>query len=157
MHNIDRKAEILRAIAAGKALNSVANDAGISTGQAFDDLSRICRALNLPYNLSEIRSNPLYLNKLDELLINPTNGLRPQLVQRLVHELKIHTNSALTPAYVSNLTASDLYRNGITVNAIAEIQEWLQGYDLSLRKAAPESDKEIREVRRAISFLNAFF
>lgn len=157
MYNIDKKARILRAIAAGKTLKAAGEEAGISAGQAVNNLSRLCRALDLPYDLAGIRSNPEYLSRLDALLNKPTSGLRAQLVRRLVQVLKVQTEATLTPDYVSNLTASDLFRNGITTIGIAEIQEWLQGYDLSLRMKAPDSDDEIREVRRAISLLNAFY
>ncbi|WP_298621815.1 hypothetical protein [uncultured Zoogloea sp.] len=157
MHNINRKAQILRAVAAGKTLKNAGEEAGISAGQTVNNLHRICRALGLPYDLKAIRSNPEYLSRLDKLLSNPASGLRSLLVDRLVQALLLSTKAELTPEYVSNLTASDLIRSGITLGAIAEIQEWLQGYDRSLRRKAPESDEEIREVRRAISLLNAFY
>lgn len=157
MQNIDKKASILRAVASGKTLKEAGAEAGIGAEQAVNHLSRICRALDLRYDLAAIRSNPDYLSRLDALLSKPSMGLRNQLTMKLVETLKLPDDASLTPQYMSNLSACDLYRNGITTVAIVEIQDWLNGYDLSLRKVAPESDDEIREVRRAIVLLNAFY
>jgi DNA-binding CsgD family transcriptional regulator len=52
MQNIDKKASILRAVASGKTLKEAGAEAGIGAEQAVNHLSRICRAIDLRYDLS---------------------------------------------------------------------------------------------------------
>jgi hypothetical protein len=48
-------------------------------------------------------------------------------------------------------------RNGATLVAITEVQEWLTKHGLSLKRRPPETEKEINEVKRAIAVLDVFY
>ncbi len=157
MFNIEKKASILRAVAAGGTLKKAGEAVGISAGQAVNNLSRLCREISLPYDLDAIRSNPDYLSKLDALINKPTAGLRDRLVDGLITALKLPNEGSLTPQYMSNLSAGDLHRHGITFTAISEIQDWLLDRGLSLKRIPPDSPEEIREAQRAIALLNALY
>jgi len=153
-----KKAEILRAVAGGANLKEAADSLGIDSGsRARDLLSRLCREMKMPDSVKDIQANPrAYLDKIDEMARSPRFELRRDLVKRLMQVLRVRDALEITPQYLSNITASQLLQNGLTTVAIAELQEWLSKHDLSLKKRAPESDQEVKEVRRALALLEAF-
>lgn len=152
-----RKAEILKAVASGASLKEAADSAGISGSRARDLLSRICREMQMPDSVKDIQANPCaYLDKIDEMARSPRFELRRDLVKRLMQALRVRDVLEITPQYVSNITASQLLQHGITTLAITELQDWLSGHGLSLKKCAPKSDQEVKEVRRALALLEVF-
>jgi hypothetical protein len=153
----DRKAKILKCVADGGTLKEAGARASISAGRARQLLAHLCRELKLPFSVGDIRAEPKkYLTRLDEFERRPQFELRKALVHDLIIKLKLKTEADLTPGYVSNISASQLLSNGITLLAVTEIQEWLSKKGLSLRRRPPKTDKEITEVKRAIALLDVF-
>jgi hypothetical protein len=148
---------VLKAIVAGKTLVEAGEVVNVGTGRARELLFKICREFRLPYVVSEIKSNPKpYLEKLDNLPENLLIGLRSQLVEDLVNVLKVKNLSELSPKYISNISASQLLESGLTLVAVGELQAWLVGHQLSLKRSPPQSNAEIKAVKHAIEILDAF-
>lgn len=157
MVSIARKANVLKAVAAGKTLKSAGEEAGVSSTRARQWLSTICRELRLPDGVQDIRANKdEYLTRLAMIAAPPSAELEKRFVRDLMVKLKLRDVSTLTPRYVSNLTASDLFRCGCTLVAVVALQGWLKGHGLSLKRRPPETDVEVKEVLRAIRLLDVY-
>lgn len=163
MNSNAREAKILTAVANGATLVKAGASLGISSTRTKDLLNKICRKLKMSSAIKDIKASPnKYLKKLDELNTEeskkePHLYLRSTLVSKLKSILKLNSASDLTPKYLSNITASQLINRGVSIIAITELQEWLSRYSLSLKKCPPEGEAEIKEVRRAIALLDAFY
>lgn len=157
MVSIVKKAKVLKAVAAGKTLTSAGEEVGVSSTRARQLLHSICRELRLSDGVKDIRANKdEYLTRLAVIADPPSAELEKRFVGDLMVKLKLADASKLTPQYVSNLTASDLFRCGCTVTAIVTLQSWLKGHGLSLKRSPPETDVEAKEVLRAIRLLDAY-
>ena len=151
------KAKILRSVAGGATLSQAGTTAGISTARARTALGSLCRTLRLSADSEAIQAQPQkYLEALLEFESKPQFELRRTLVDKLKEVLMLRSAAELTPQYLSNITASQLLERGVTLVAIAELQEWLYSHDLSLKRRPPETESDIREAQRAIALLDAF-
>jgi len=155
---IEKKVEILKAVANGSSLSGAGSTVGVSAGSARNALNRLCQVLELSPLVKDIKANPeQYLKKAEELKSAQKPVLRPMLTNKLVSVLKVKDKTQVTPRYLSNITASQLMENGISWVAVTEIQEWLSSSGLSLKPTVPDNDEEIKHVKRAIAVLDAFY
>lgn len=157
MKNLQRNAEMFRSIAGGATIVSVAEAHGKSVATVRHSISKICRKIGLPDVLDTIKSDPAaYLDRLDKLLQGEAPSLRSRLVFDLTRRLNLKDEAMVTPSYLANLSVGDLHRQDLTFVAITEIQEWLKSNGTALKRRPPDSEHEIREVRRAITLLDAY-
>lgn len=153
----DKRAAMLKCVAEGGTLKEAGATASISATRASQLLARLCREMKLPSSVDDIRADPKkYLAQLEELKQKPQFELRKALVHDLIFKLKLKAPADLTPKYVSNISASQLFSNGISLVAVTEIQEWLSRQGLSLKRRPPETDREVTEVKRAIALLDVY-
>jgi hypothetical protein len=68
----------------------------------------------------------------------------------------VRSLSELSPKYISNISASQLLESGLTFVAVGELQAWLVGHQLSLKRSPPQSPGEVKAVKHAIEILDAF-
>lgn len=152
-----RGAIVLRAIAEGKTLNDAGKSIGVSGNRASQLLYRICRELDLPSEIADIRRHKEECVKKIEGLENSTLAeLHPKIAENLARVLRLGKVEDLTPEYLSNLSASQLLTANLTLVAVAEAQEWLVKNGTSLKRRPPEGNVEMQAVQRAISTLDAF-
>ncbi|QNM95512.1 hypothetical protein [Chitinimonas koreensis] len=148
---------MLRAVAEGQTLADAGQLIGKSAGWAGRLLSQACREIGLPSEIRTIRDRKdEYLEKLGEPERNPVDELNSKVAVNLASALRLKGVGELTPVYLSNITASQLLGEDQTPVAVAEAQDWLVRHGTSLRRKPPESEMEMREVRRAIAILDAF-
>jgi len=153
----DRRAAMLKCVAEGGTLKEAGATASISAGRVRQLLANLCRELKLPFSVDGIRADPeKYLGRLEEFKKRPQFELRKALVNDLLFKLNLKTEAELTPKYVSNISASQLLSNRVSLVAVTEIQEWLSKHGLSLKRRPPETDQEITEVKRAIALLDVY-
>jgi hypothetical protein len=57
---------------------------------------------------------------------------------------------------LAQVTASQLINQGISIVALADLQQWLLKHDLSLRHSPPVTEVDFRGGRKAIALLDAF-
>ena len=151
------KAKVLASVADGLSLSEAAARHGIDVGQARNGVARICRDSKLPSEVSKIHANPAPYKKAAERVINtPRYGLRKALRKDMEYQLQLQSADQIEPGYISNLTAAMILDAGITDVGLAEIQEWMSGYDASLKKKAPGSAEHLVLVRRAMYVLDSF-
>ncbi|MES2282507.1 MAG: hypothetical protein V4542_13930 [Pseudomonadota bacterium] len=153
-----KKAAVLRAVAMGATIAEAGTAAGLSAWQAKESLRRLRRELGLDTTPSEIQASPQkYLKALQNFESKPQFDLRGPLVDKLVSALRLKSASDLTPAYLSNISASQLLSCGVTLVAVAELQEWLENHELSLKRNPPATGADVKAAERAILLLDAFF
>ena len=68
----------------------------------------------------------------------------------------LRSSRQLTPAVLAQVSASQLINQGVSIIALADLQEWLLKHDLSLMHGPPITDIDFREARKAIALLDAF-
>lgn len=148
---------VLRAIAEGKTLNDAGKLIGVSGNRASQLLYRICRELDLPSEIADIRrQKEECIKKLEGLENSTLAELNPKIAENLARVLRLGKVEDLTPEYLSNLSASQLLTANLTLVAVAEAQEWLVKNGTSLKRRPPEGKVEMQAVQRAISTLDAF-
>jgi hypothetical protein len=151
------KAQVLLAVAQGASVADAARGLKLTPSQGRDSISRLCRDLRLPSDVQAIRANPVaYISAATRMFGDPKNELHSGLRYRLQHALKLRATDALTPEYLSNLTASAILSAGLTTVALSEIQDWLVRHEKRLRPKAPKAGAETREARRAMFLLDSF-
>jgi len=129
----------------------------LSTERARTALNRICELLHLPNDLAAIHAEPqLYLESLAHFESLPQFELRTPLVAKLKQVLGLRSSRQLTPAVLAQVSASQLINQGVSIIALADLQEWLLKHDLSLMHGPPITDIDFREARKAIALLDAF-
>lgn len=150
------KAKILLAIAQGRSVKDAAESIGFKDRQVRNSFPKFCRNLGLRWDTEEIRANPQrYIDAASAIISSPRNFLRRDLRKKLTTFLKLGSPEELTPQYVSNLSVEILFANGLTQNAIADIQEWLQKNGLSLKRKLPDREEYLHITKRAIYILDA--
>lgn len=153
-----KKAAVLRAVAMGATIAEAGKAAELTTAQAKESLRRLRRELALNTDIAEIQASPQkYLKALQHFESEPQFDLRKPLVEKLVSALRLKSASDLTPHYLSNISASQLLSCGLTLVAVAELQEWLEKRDLSLKRTPPVTVADVKAAERAILLLDAFF
>ena len=151
------KARVLRSVIAGCTLAQAGRAEKLSTERARTALHRICELLHLPNDLAAIHAEPdLYLESLAHFESLPQFELRTPLVAKLKQVLGLRSSRQLTPAVLAQVSASQLINQGVSIIALADLQEWMLKHDLSLRHSPPLTDIDFREVRKAIALLDAF-
>lgn len=152
-----RKVKVLEIVSNGGTLSDAGKAIGVTGKRARDLLTRLCREIKMPNSLDDIRKKKQdYLDEVEKLKKTPRIELRKSLVYKLVDVLKVKEDTELTPKYLSNITASQLLDNGVTLVAISEIQNWLKKSGVSLKPSPPKDDSEIKYVKQAIAILEAF-
>lgn len=151
------KASVLRSVIAGANLSQAARAERISPDRARIAVARICELLHLRSDIATIQSRPeVYLEALARFEEMPHFELRTTMVAKLRKVLALRSSRQLTPTYLACITASRLINQGMSVTSIADIQDWLLKYDLSLCPSPPETELDFREVKKAIALLDAF-
>lgn len=151
------KANVLRSVIAGCSVAQAGKAEKLGTERARTALNRICELLNLPNDLDAIHAEPdLYLESLAHFESLPQFELRTPLVAKLRQVLGLRSCRQLTPAMLAQVTASQLINQGISIVALADLQQWLLKHDLSLRHSPPVTEVDFREARKAIALLDAF-
>lgn len=151
------KANVLRSVIAGCSVAQAGKVEKLGTERARTALNRICELLNLPNDLDAIHAEPdLYLESLAHFESLPQFELRTPLVAKLRQVLGLRSCRQLTPAMLAQVTASQLINQGISIVALADLQQWLLKHDLSLRHSPPVTEVDFREARKAIALLDAF-
>ncbi|WP_333905529.1 hypothetical protein [Delftia acidovorans] len=151
------KASVLRSVIAGCTLAQAGRAEKLSTERARTALNRICELLHLPNDLAAIHAEPqLYLESLAHFESLPQFELRTPLVAKLKQVLGLRSSRQLTPAVLAQVSASQLINQGVSIIALADLQEWLLKHDLSLMHGPPITDIDFREARKAIALLDAF-
>lgn len=151
------KAKILIAIAQGQSVGDAAQAYGFKYAQARGAFPNFCRRLGLRWDLDEIKTHPQkYIDAALKVISMPQNSLRRPLRVNLIKQLRLTSAEELTPRYVSCLTAEMLLSNGVTENAITEIQKWLLAHNYSIKRKVPNSDEHLRIAEKALHVLDAF-
>jgi hypothetical protein len=151
------KAKVLASVASGLSVSEAAALHSIDDGQARNAIARICRDSKLPSEVPKIHANPTPYKKAAERVIStPRYGLRKALRKDMECRLQLQSADQIEPSYISNLTAAMILDAGITDVGLAEIQEWLSGIGVSLKKKAPVDDEHLVLVRRAMYVLDSF-
>ncbi|CAB5721806.1 Uncharacterised protein [Delftia tsuruhatensis] len=151
------KARILRSIIAGMTLAQAAAAQNISAARARMAVARMCEQLQLCSDIALIHAQPgIYLDALELFEQSPQFELRMPLVEKLEKLLALHSCWQLTPLSLAHVTASRLINAGLSVTAIADIQEWLLKHELSLRPCPPQTVLDFREAKKALALLDAY-
>ncbi|MDL2284966.1 hypothetical protein LJC19_07490 [Oxalobacter sp. OttesenSCG-928-P03] len=157
MYSNARAKSVLRAVAEGKTLTEAGKLIGVKATRASQLLSKICRELKLPNDLSEIRSRKEeYIQKIISTEDNQLPPINQNIAYSLAKALRLKKVGDLTPQYLSNISASQLVNAGVTFIALADAQRWLVRQGMSLKRHPPENKTEILAVQRAIATLDAF-
>lgn len=152
-----QRIRVFREVVNGATVTAAAQSAGVSRNQARASMSRMCRWAGLPNDVEEMRKSPSkYLQWLQEFEGVEANELRDGLYRDLHRILQLQDSVELSPAYVANATASQLLKHGLSTGAVADVQEWLGKYSLTLKRANIFESADAREIRRAIHLLDAF-
>jgi hypothetical protein len=152
-----RAIEILRNFALGKTLKEAGALIGVGAGQARQLLTKACRQMRMPESSAEIKRNPKsYLSKLPPAPDFSFKGLDAKLLKQLLKVLRLKSPEEFSSKYASNLTTSQLRSEGVTLDSIADLQNWLLQNNSSLRCRPPESNEELQAARRAIDLLDSF-
>jgi hypothetical protein len=148
---------VLRAVADGKSLAEAGKLIGRSATTVRQMLFRLCRAIQMPSDISEIQSNKVaYLQIIGDMQLKPDIKLNHKIAYNLLKALKISDQEELTPKYVSNVSAFQLLDEGLTLTAVADVQIWLVQHGLSLKPKPPQNQTEMVAVKRSIALLDAF-
>jgi hypothetical protein len=153
-----RSKTVLIEVAAGKSLAQAGKAIGKSGTTANQVLAKLCRTIQMPHSLSEIRENKEeYFKKIEALSTNSSvEQLAPNMAKNLASALQLRQLAELTPDYVSNVTASQLLSAGLSLIAVAEVQIWLTKSGKSLSRKPPNNQTETSAASRAIALLDAF-
>lgn len=152
------KAAILRAVLNGSTLAEAARQEHITTARGRSALQQLCRRLRLPAEVSEIQAHPeRYAQALAEFEASPEIGLGRALATKLTTALTLSSPVQVTPAYLSNISATQLLERGLTIVNIHQIETWLSGSAKELKRSPPRTDHEIQEASKAIALLYTFF
>lgn len=146
-----------KAVAEGTSLAQTGKLIGKSSTTVNQYLAQVCRAIQIPFDLSEIRKNKSsHLEKINHVRTQPVLDLNHKVANNLQSALKIASPQDLTPKYASNVAASQLLTAKLTLIAVADTQIWLSKSGLSLKKKPPQTHIELNAAKRAIALLDAF-
>jgi Sigma-70, region 4 len=152
-----RSVETLRLVANGKTLAEAGDILGISRGRARQLLDQACRRLGVPDSVAEIHAQgPAYLNLLNLSTANPLAQLQPKIAANLLCVLGNRSADTVKPEHLSHISAAQLLDVGLTIVAVADIQEWMEKNHTSLRREPPNSTEHAKALRRAAFLLDAF-
>jgi len=152
------KATILRAVVNGSSIAEAARQERIATAQARYALQHLCRRFRLPAEVSEIQAHPeRYAQALAEFEVSPEIGLGRALATKLTAALMLSSPKQVTPAYLSNISATQLLERGLTLVNVHQIEIWLSGSGKGLKRSPPRTDREIQEASKAIALLHTLF
>ncbi|MBA4214323.1 MAG: hypothetical protein C0449_14715 [Polaromonas sp.] len=152
------KAAILKAVINGSTLAEAASQERITNARARSALQLLCRRFRLPAEVSDIQAHPeRYAQALGEFEASPEIGLGRALATKLTEALKLSSPKQVTPAYLSNISATQLLERGLTIINLHQIETWLSSSGKELKRSPPRTDWEIQEVNKAISLLHTFF
>ncbi len=151
------KANVLAAVACGSSISEAAKANGLTPAQGRTAISRLCRTAGLSSEISQIQEKPeKYLEISSKIQNSPQYALRRELRKKMLENLHLKSPDAITPKYVSNLTAEMILDANITEVALSEIQEWLVANGTSLKRRAPNKNQHVSLVKKAIFVLDAF-
>lgn len=152
------KAAVLRAVLNGSTLAEAAHQEHITTARARSALRYLCRRFRLSPEISDIQAHPeRYAQALAEFEASPEIGLGQALTTKLTTALMLPSPSQVTPAYLSNISATQLLERGLTIINVHQIETWLSGSGNELKRSPPSTDWELQEVSKAITLLHTFF
>ncbi len=152
------KAAILRAVANGSTIAQAARQEHIETTKARFAIQHLCRRFHLSPEVSDIQAHPeRYAKALAEFEASPEIGLGQALTTKLTTALMLSSPSQVTPAYLSNISATLLLERGLTIINVHQIETWLSGSGKELKRSPPRTDWEVQEASKAISLLHTFF
>lgn len=152
------KAAILRAVLNGSTLVDAARQEHITTARARSALQLLCRRFRLPAEVSDIQAHPeRYAQALAGFEASPEIGLGLTLAAKLTAALKLSSPTQVTPAYLSNISATQLLERGLTIVNLHHIETWLSSSGKELKRSPPRTDWEIQDVSKAISLLHTLF
>jgi len=155
MASVAIKVQAFKAIVEGDTLTKVAKDSGVTITTINSWMHRMFwRALRIPAGYKDIQKNPSpYLKHIEKLEKEPTFHLSRGLGRKL---LSIIPKQDISPQYLSNMSASLLFKNGFNIANISELQEWLAETGYSLKSELPKTDVEIKQVREAVALLEVY-
>mgnify|MGYP003603868602 CR=1 FL=1 len=137
-------------------LSDLAKHFKLSSGRIRTILDTNSRKLDLSGSIIDIKKTPnLYLQKVEAQIQSEQIFLSSDLFL-LSHKLGIKQEQ-INSEYLSNLTPSQLLKRGISLSKVSDLQITLQQSNKSLKRCTPQTPQEIREVKRAIALLNAFY